>query len=1823
MKKVLLSLSLLVIMTSFGIISGQAPDWTRVLQVSTASLESVDAVTADASHVYFTAGVSGEFTWGGVNYVANGFRDLLVSKMDISGNVLWSKQFKSEGQSTIRSRFINTDSQGNIYFLAFFTGSVDLGGSFLYAPESGGCFIGKLDPNGNTIWIKDFYPGDLSNTKSRLDIDESGNIYVISNTSKLIKFNQAGEIQFEQDFPARTLQSVLTYGNDVFLAGELQPGFVGFDGLNLQSPSGSRAGFLVKMDPAGNYLQGVVEGHTPMSSKEGNYHAIGTFNHPTAGIRTIDLDRTVFGQSEDVVTTTVADLGTYTLILTINGDNTVTIGGEISPTQPLYASGLNYYDPVSESFTLNYSYDAATGTRIISEVLTKTSSIAVGTSIISDLAFDPAGKIVMMGGFTTDLNLGEMYYPNSAAGNYVFVGKCDNNLAFDWITASNDSKANTGLNPGHRVFVDQFSNISAVGNYYTTGFTFGNAVAPLGGGQFLIRIDPDGFDVNAFRMEYIDATRVFVTSENKVVQSGLVNLSGPNYGSFWITLSDIDITENWAKFSSNNKVGTVSINYVKHDSEGNTYLMTRATGYINYFGNIFNSVNAMTIISKHDINGTLLWMRLIPDINADIFGQTFTLDKDNNVLFVGLFNSVLNIGTTALTTPYENGSEGYVAKYSTNGDFMWAQKMDVGREVMVNLTLTTDTDGNVIVAGVLNPENYLVKFDPAGNRLWSKIMPMESYYLTLVSTDPDNNIYMTSEIHLSNTTGTATIDGVTLNQTYEDGSIGVFKFNPSGTAIWARTYGKVTGGTYSDGWPNDIKTDPDGYTYIWGWCLNNAEFGSYTLNNPIDDGYSYYLMKIDPSGNVKWANAIYENTSNNLYGFNYGALLDLDKAGNIYLGGHIRNTFSIDGSLFQPESTNDFFVAKFNNSGKFQWIKTIPNNTGGQIIQSLSVFSENVLTVAGSPGYSNTLGTFDIIRKGGSTEVVATLGKISKCNAVFTYTWDGFASFTDLSEGSPTAWLWDFGDGTQSTLQNPNHNFPKDGVYMVTLTVFNSGSGCVSSMQKEVIVGSGASCLSAFDFSVNTVTGLTSFTSRSENATDYYWDFDDGEYSTEQNPEHVFINAGIYKVCLTIWNGSTGCQSVSCKNVLFIPPDVKYIDADFSFFTNPTDYKVVFSNLSSSNTTDWYWTMGDGKVMTTENPEHVYAKPGVYNVCLTVFDRENSLSKSICKEVRVGQIQCAIQADFGYFVNPETLEVTFIDRTLGTLTDRYWTFGDGSSSTGEIPRHTYLKPGYYLVSLSVRNNVTKCVDMIAQFIQVGSVECRAAFSFNVDPENNSVKFTDESMGSINYYYWDFGDGTFDIMQNPEKIYKIPGVYVVSQTVLDDLNGCMDIAYKIVQAGEVNCAADFVSYIDSLNFTAYFTNRVLGESTALLWSFGDGKYSTRENPIHQFPGSGIYSVGLNTFDLNSGCMDYYEEMLMIGGLGIDCQADFIFRVDAINSEVKFNNTSVGNITGSVWNFGDASANSNETDPVHSYDNPGYYYVCLGVINSAGIRNMDCKWVLVSLDTEEDCLADFMYTVDSATRQVRFVDNSFGTIDSYAWDFGDSSPDSVSDEANPVHTYDTKGYYLVKLKVENSLKQSKTYKLLNVGEEQVLKAAFGYESREPDKKRSGYPVDLVSASSGDGATVEWDFGDKQQKKDDFTIMDSTSGIITHYYQLPGKYRVCLRVSDPVSGQSDTYCQDVTTRFADNVDEAIPSSVGLSVYPNPFTENTNIMYSLNQPGYIEIALYDQLGRRLETMVREYHNSGTYSIEWERSGYNAGIYHVKLVTDGSVITRQLVIAK
>jgi hypothetical protein len=106
----------------------------------------------------------------------------------------------------------------------------------------------------------------------------------------------------------------------------------------------------------------------------GDYQDVGTFNHPTAGLRDIFYpSKVLYTINCRTVGTFVGDTGGGEVTFTVNDDNSVTIGGYYSSSQLCYpvTGQPNVYDPEALTFTVNYYYPGTGGNRIISEVYTR------------------------------------------------------------------------------------------------------------------------------------------------------------------------------------------------------------------------------------------------------------------------------------------------------------------------------------------------------------------------------------------------------------------------------------------------------------------------------------------------------------------------------------------------------------------------------------------------------------------------------------------------------------------------------------------------------------------------------------------------------------------------------------------------------------------------------------------------------------------------------------------------------------------------------------------------------------------------------------------------------------------------------------------------------------------------------------------------------------------------------------------------------------------------------------------------------------------------------------------------------------------------------------------------------------------------------------------------------------------------------------------------------------------------------------------------------------------------------------------------------------
>jgi gliding motility-associated-like protein len=175
-------------------------------------------------------------------------------------------------------------------------------------------------------------------------------------------------------------------------------------------------------------------------------------------------------------------------------------------------------------------------------------------------------------------------------------------------------------------------------------------------------------------------------------------------------------------------------------------------------------------------------------------------------------------------------------------------------------------------------------------------------------------------------------------------------------------------------------------------------------------------------------------------------------------------------------------------------------------------------------------------------------------------------------------------------------------------------------------------------------------------------------------------------------------------------------------FTNDTSYSCETTSINFTNTSAYpsgstfLWNFGDGTTSLEQNPSHVYADSGIYQVTLTIT------TAASC----VNDTTQTVEAIFyplpvaEFLSDPNTTEVfnakvQFTDLSQNAISWQ-WNFGDGDKSTEQHPLHYFGDVGEFKVTLIV-TNVTGCVDEISKEIVVNPFYIPNAFTPNGDGNN--------------------------------------------------------------------------------------------------------------------------------------------------------------------------------------------------------------------------------------------------------------------------------------------------------------------------------------------------------------------------------------------------------------------------------------------------------------------------------------------------------------------------
>ncbi len=689
----------------------------------------------------------------------------------------------------------------------------------------------------------------------------------------------------------------------------------------------------------------------------------------------------------------------------------------------------------------------------------------------------------------------------------------------------------------------------------------------------------------------------------------------------------------------------------------------------------------------------------------------------------------------------------------------------------------------------------------------------------------------------------------------------------------------------------------------------------------------------------------------------------------------------------------------------------------------------------------------------------------------------------------------------------------------------------------------------------------------------YYWDFGNGNTSTDQSPANetyiAVSNDSIYDVWLTITTAD-GCVDSTTLQVTVNPDPV----ADFSALPDTACLGDAVGFLNNSvGASSFNWDFGDGNTSTAISPSHTYTATGDHTVELiasTVFGCNDTVTALV-------YIDSIPNAGFGFTVECVGDSTHFTNSSTGGVTNWSWDFGDGSPlSTDVDPAHLYAASGNYNVSLTV-TNPAGCTHTASQLVTVNAVPV-ADFSTPATCLGSPTLFTDLTTGVPIGWEWDFGDGSaLNNNQNPIHTYGATGNYDVT-LIVSGGSGCSDTLTQTITVTPIP-TADFTFTSVCANDTTFFQSTSAGGPDTFFWDFGDGTTDATNNdsPDHIYTTDGTYNVMLVAGYSASGCTDTIYYVVDAFPRTVP---DFSSNTPCLGLATAFTDLTTNAPNTWAWDFGDGSPVDNTQNPSHVYGSPGNFDVELITSNVFGCVDTTIRTITVyPLPT-----AGFAFDTVCANLATTFVDTSLNAV-VWEWNFDDGSAMDLN--ASPVHLFPQDGQYNVQLVVTNTDGCTDTIsQLVDVWPNPV--AAFS-----ADTACHTY-ISAFHDSSQSAVQWEYDFGDGSP-------IDNNASP-NHTYATDGNF-VVQQVVTNVFGCTDTASQMVIV--LPQPQAGFTNTTVCARDEVQFTDTT-----LGGPDFWQWDFGD--GSTLDSSQNPLHIytvGGTYDIELI-SGNSAGCYDTTLVT-------------
>ncbi len=369
---------------------------------------------------------------------------------------------------------------------------------------------------------------------------------------------------------------------------------------------------------------------------------------------------------------------------------------------------------------------------------------------------------------------------------------------------------------------------------------------------------------------------------------------------------------------------------ITNDKQGNLYVTGEFADTIKVDGHeVISNGGKEIFLTKLNPFGKVLWIKNFGSSHSDWTGD-ISVDENSDVYLTGTFRDTLIIGDSVYHS--KDWYDIFIVKLSTDGELIWS-KAFIGKGGNSPHAITNDTNGNIYITGqygedlffdnfklegpTAQSDLFVVKLNPKGIVTWAKSTKSNANnFGNSIVSDQKGSLYLTGSMWDSVYFDNQLLVSTGMAQTY------LAKIEASsGKFIWA-----VGGGGLNQGWNtgNSLTLDTKNNIILTGWYRGQICFGDSAISNRIDNYLpdNMFLAKFDTTGKLLWLKSTESNSYSDVYG------VTSNTKNEIFLTGEFKGTLKIEDSIYHSEVQRSFDICilKFNENGKFQWLKSFGGN---------------------------------------------------------------------------------------------------------------------------------------------------------------------------------------------------------------------------------------------------------------------------------------------------------------------------------------------------------------------------------------------------------------------------------------------------------------------------------------------------------------------------------------------------------------------------------------------------------------------------------------------------------------------------------------------------------------------------------------------------------------------------------------------------------------------------------------------------------------------------------------------------------------------------------